>query len=99
MQNIRSGHGTQYTQEIMQPAVREHSGIRTRRRMSHVYVMDVPNFPRPLLVTDAMVNTDPPFETKPDIVQNAIDLAHILGIEEPKVALLAAVNMVDRRLR
>lgn len=99
VQNVKAGLETQHTQEIMSAATRAHEGLRTNRRMSHVYVMDVPAYPRPLFVTDAMINPDPTFETKPDIVQNAIDMAHILGVEEPKVALLAAVNLVDRRMR
>ncbi len=99
VQNIRAGMEAQYTQEIMSAAVREHTGIRTHRRMSHVYVMDVPAYPRPLFVTDAMINPDPGFEVKPDIAQNAIDMARILGVDRPKVALLAAINTVDRRMR
>ena len=99
VQNVRAGFETRHTQQVMGRAVQERTGIRTDRRMSHVYVMDVPAYPRPLFVTDGMINIDPPFEAKPDIIQNAIDLAGILGVETPKVALLAAINMVDRRMR
>ncbi|MEO5338129.1 MAG: bifunctional enoyl-CoA hydratase/phosphate acetyltransferase [Magnetospirillum sp. WYHS-4] len=99
IQNTQPGQFSGYIQELMLPAVERHTGIRTNRRISHVYVMDVPNYPRPLLLTDALINTDPAFADKPDIVQNAIDLARLLGIETPKVALLAAINRVDPRLR
>ena len=74
-------------------------GLSTARRMSHVFVMDVPTYPRPLLLTDAALNIDPDLEAKRDIVQNAIDLAHVLGIQTPKVAILSAVEMVNPKLR
>jgi len=70
------------------------AGLRTSRRISHVFVMDVPSYPRMLLITDAAVNIYPKLREKADIVQNAIDLAHVLGIEEPKVAILSAVETV-----
>jgi phosphate acetyltransferase len=73
---------------------REH-GLRTARRISHVFLMDVPTYPRLLLVTDAAVNIAPDITTKVDILQNAFDLAHALGIEEPKAAVLAAVETVN----
>ena len=99
IQNTQPGQFSSYIQELMLPAVERHTGIRTSRRMSHIYVMDVPNHPRLLLLTDALINTDPAFADKPDIVQNAIDLARLLGVETPRVALLAAINRVDARLR
>jgi phosphate acetyltransferase len=71
------------------------TGLRTARRMSHVFIMDVPTYPRMLLVTDAAINIAPTAKEKIDIVQNAIDLAHILGIEQPRVAILAAVETVN----
>jgi phosphotransacetylase len=70
-------------------------GLRTGRRLSHVYLMDVPSYPRLLLVTDAAINIAPSLDEKRDIIQNAIDLAHILGIAMPKVAVLSAVETVN----
>jgi phosphate acetyltransferase len=74
-------------------------GLRTERRMSHVYVMDVPSYPRPLLITDVSINVEPSLMDKRDIVQNAIDLAKVLGIETPKVAILSAVETITPVLR
>ncbi|MEM6679661.1 MAG: bifunctional enoyl-CoA hydratase/phosphate acetyltransferase, partial [Pseudomonadota bacterium] len=75
------------------------TGLRTERRMSHVYVMDVPTYPKPLLITDAAINIAPDLQTKADIVQNAIDLAQAIGIELPKVALLSAVETITPRMQ
>ncbi|MGO9817235.1 MAG: bifunctional enoyl-CoA hydratase/phosphate acetyltransferase [Acidocella sp.] len=77
--------------EVMQPG----TGLRAGKRLSHVFVMDVPTYPRPLLVTDAAINIAPTLEEKCCIVQNAIELAHVLGIETPHVAILAAVETVN----
>jgi phosphotransacetylase len=74
-------------------------GLRTDRRISHVFYMDVPAYPKPLLITDAAINIDPDLQAKRDIVQNAIDVARALGIKSPKVAILAAVETVDARMR
>jgi phosphotransacetylase len=71
------------------------TGIRTARRVSHVFVLDVAAYPRPLFVTDAAINIAPALSDKVDIVQNAIDLAHVLGIETPRVAILSAVETVN----
>ena len=71
------------------------SGLRTARRLSHVYLMDVPGYARPLLVTDAAINIAPSLADKRDIIQNAIDLAHILGNAAPRVAVLSAVETVN----
>ena len=90
---------TKYALELMQAAVTRYSGIRTARRMSHIDVMDVPGYDRLLLITDSFVNADPSFDDKRDIVQNAIDLARILGVTVPKVALLSAFIRVDFRVR
>jgi len=73
-------------------------GLRTARRMSHISAVDVPSFPRPLFITDAAVNIHPTLEEKRDIVQNAIDLAHALGISRPKVALLSSQETVSAKL-
>jgi phosphotransacetylase len=91
--------GSLHTDELMHAAVQRGTGVSTSRRMSHVFMMDVPTYPRPLFVTDAAINIDPSFETKCDIVQNAIDLAHALQVENPKVALLSAVETVNPKLR
>ena len=91
--------GSLHTDELLHAAVQRGTGIRTARRMSHVFMMDVPSYPRPLYVTDAAINIDPSLEEKVDIVQNAIDLAHALGVENPKVALLSAVETVNPKLR
>ena len=73
--------GSLHTDELMGAVVADGTGLRTDRRISHVFVMDVPTYPKPLLVTDAAVNIHPDLETKRDICQNAIDLAHVLGID------------------
>jgi phosphotransacetylase len=86
--------GSLHTDELMHAVVAE-PGLRTGRRLSHVYLMDVPSYPRLLLVTDAAINISPSLDEKRDIIQNAIDLAHILGIAMPKVAVLSAVETVN----
>ena len=87
--------GSLHTDELMGAVVPSATGIRTARRISHIFVMDVPTYPRVLLVSDAAINIAPGLKEKVDIVQNAIDLAHILGIGEPKVAILSAVETVN----
>ena len=91
--------GSLHTDELMSAVVPSATGLRTSRRMSHVFVMDVPAYPRPLLVTDAAINIAPSAKDKADIVQNAIELAHVLGIEEPRVAILAAVETVNPEMQ
>jgi phosphate acetyltransferase len=90
--------GALHTDELMDAAVDSAAGLRTERRMSHIYVLDVPTYPKPLLITDAAINVDPDLSAKRDIVQNAIDLAHALGVALPKVAILAAVETVNPRM-
>jgi phosphate butyryltransferase len=85
--------------ELMAAVLKREAGLRTERRISHAYLMDVPAYPRALLITDAAINIEPDLDEKRDIVRNAIDLAHVLGIAQPKVALLSAVETVSRRLR
>jgi phosphotransacetylase/acyl dehydratase len=87
--------GSLHTEELMCAVVPSATGLRTGRRISHVFIMDVPTYPRMLLVTDAAINIAPSAAEKADIVQNAIELAHVLGIEQPNVAILAAVEMVN----
>lgn len=86
--------GALHTDELMAAVVNADTGLRTERRMSHVFGLDVPHYPKPLLITDAAMNIYPDLETKRDIVQNAVDLAHALGIATPKVAILSAVETV-----
>jgi phosphate acetyltransferase len=91
--------GSLHTDELMSAVVQRDTGLRTDRRISHVFLADVPTYPRPLMITDAAVNIEPTLEEKVDIVQNAIDLAHALGIAEPKVAILSAVETVTSKIR
>jgi phosphate acetyltransferase len=90
--------GSLHTDELLGAVVPSATGLRTSRRLSHVFVMDVPSYPRMLLITDAAINIYPKLEEKVDIVQNAIDLAHVLGIEEPHVAILSAVETVTSKI-
>ena len=87
--------GSLHTDELMGAVVHATTGLRTARRISHVFVLDVPAYPRMLLITDAAINVEPDARDKADIAQNAIDLAHVLGIDEPRVAILAAVETVN----
>jgi phosphotransacetylase/acyl dehydratase len=87
--------GSLHTDELMAAVVPSATGLRTARRISHVFVLDVPTYPRPLMVTDAAINIQPTLKDKVDIAQNAIDLAHVLGVTRPKVAILAAVETVN----
>ncbi|MGY8870083.1 MAG: bifunctional enoyl-CoA hydratase/phosphate acetyltransferase [Pseudomonadales bacterium] len=80
--------------ELISAVIHKTKGIRTERRLSHVFVFDIPNYHKPLVITDAAINVVPNLMTKRDIVQNAIDFCRALGIAEPKVALLAAVEKV-----
>jgi phosphotransacetylase len=90
--------GTIHTDELMEAIIDKTSGLRTERRMSHVYVLDVPTYTKPLLITDGAINIYPDLTIKRDIVQNAIDLALALGKERPKVAILSAVETVNPRI-
>lgn len=87
--------GSLHSDELMSAVVASASGLRTKRRVSHCFVIQTPHYPRPFIVTDAAVNLAPDLLQKADIVQNAIDLAHVLGIAAPKVAILAAVETVN----
>ncbi|MEY2809819.1 MAG: hypothetical protein RLZ66_1330 [Pseudomonadota bacterium] len=86
--------GSLHTDELLHAVLAE-PALRTGRRMSHVFRFDVPMYPKPLMVTDAALNIRPSLREKVDIVQNAIDLAHILGVAQPKVAILSAVETVN----
>ncbi|WP_093917087.1 bifunctional enoyl-CoA hydratase/phosphate acetyltransferase [Sulfitobacter marinus] len=86
--------GKIHTDELLGPVVNLETGLRTERRMTHVFALDVPSYPKPLLISDAAINICPNLQVKRDIVQNAIDLGHALGIVCPKVAVLSAVETV-----
>jgi phosphotransacetylase len=90
--------GSLHTDELLGEVVKRDTGLRTARRISHLFIMDVPTYHKPLIITDAAVNIAPTLEEKRDIVQNAIDLAHALGQERPKVAILSAVETVNPKL-
>ena len=87
--------GSLHTDELMGAVVARETGLRTERRVSHCFLMDVPILPELLIVTDAAVNIAPSLEAKIDIAQNAIDLAHAIGIEQPRMAVLSAVETVN----
>ncbi len=91
--------GSLHTDVLMKAAMARETGLRTARRISHVFIMDTPAYARTLLITDAAINITPELEDKVHIVQNAIDLAHALGIAEPKVALLSAVETVNPKIK
>ncbi len=101
---VRSGEaimlmkGALHTDELMHEVVATDTGLRTARRVSHAFLMDVKDYPRPLLITDAAINVLPSLEDKRDIVQNAIDLAIVLGIPLPRVAILSAIETVTPKL-
>jgi phosphate acetyltransferase len=86
--------GSLHTDELMREVTKRDTGLRTELRISHVFIMDVPTYPRPFLITDAAINIYPTLEDKVDILKNAIALAHALGVSEPKVAILSAVETV-----
>jgi phosphotransacetylase len=90
--------GSLHTDELLAAVVARETGLRTGRRISHVFIMDVPTYHKVLMVTDAAINIAPVLEDKVDIVQNAIDLAVSLGIAQPKVAILAAVETVTSKM-
>jgi phosphate acetyltransferase len=90
--------GSLHTDELMGAVVPSATGLRTERRISHVFAMDVPTYPRPLFITDAAVNISPTLEDKVDILKNAIQLAHALNIRQPKVAILSAMETVNPKI-
>jgi len=90
--------GSLHTDELMGAVVRKDAGLRTARRISHCFVMDVPALDRVVIVTDAAINIFPDLECKVDIIQNAIDLARALGMEQPKVAILSAMETVNPKV-
>jgi len=101
---VRSGKaellmkGSLHTDELMSAVVARETGLRTARRVSHVFVMDVPTYHKVIIVTDAAINIAPKLEDKVDICQNAIELARTMGLERPKVAILSAVETVTSKI-
>jgi phosphate acetyltransferase len=91
--------GSLHSDEILGAVVAKDSGLRAGRRLSHVFLMDVPTYHKVLIVTDGAINIAPTLEDKVDICQNAIDLARSFGVERPKVAILAAVEVVNSRMQ
>ena len=90
--------GSLHTDELMHAVVAKEAGLRTERRISHVFIMDVPGHPRPLFITDAAINIFPDLPTKADIIANAIDLHRGLGLGVPRVAILSAVETVNPKI-
>jgi phosphate acetyltransferase len=90
--------GSLHTDELMGAVVARDTGLRTERRISHCFVMDVPTLEQPIIITDAAVNIFPTLEDKVHIIQNAIDLAHALGKPQPKVAILSAMETVNPKV-
>lgn len=90
--------GSLHTDELMHEVAASSTGLRTARRISHAFIMDVPTYPKPLIITDAAINIFPTLLDKCDICQNAIELAHSLGIAVPKVAILSAVETVTPKI-
>ncbi|MGI9232443.1 MAG: phosphate acetyltransferase [Woeseiaceae bacterium] len=90
--------GSLHTDELMAAVVSREGGLRTARRISHVFLMDVPTYHKALIVTDAAINIAPTLEDKVDICQNAIDLINLIGTARPKVAILAAVESVTSKM-
>ncbi len=91
--------GSLHSDELLGAVVAKETGLRTGRRISHVFIMDVPTYHKVLIVTDAAINIAPALEDKVDICQNAIDLAVSLGVKKPKVAILAAVETVNSKMQ
>ena len=90
--------GSLHTDEFLHPVMDAANSLRTKFRLSHVFLMDVPSYPRPLFITDGAINISPDLEAKKDIVQNAINMAHALGIAAPRVAILSAVEEVNPKI-
>ncbi|WP_437439983.1 bifunctional enoyl-CoA hydratase/phosphate acetyltransferase [Neorhizobium galegae] len=90
--------GSLHSDELLSAVVAPASKLKTGRRMSHVYVMDIPAYDKLLIVTDAAINIQPDLDQKRDICQNAVDLMHLLGVAKPLVAVLAAVETVNSKM-
>ena len=95
-QAVMKGH--LHTDELLRHVVKREGGLRTERRITHVFVMDVPGLDHPLIISDCAINIAPDLEAKVDIVQNAIDVARAMGIAQPRVAVLSAVETVNPKI-
>lgn len=91
--------GSLHTDEFLAAILAREAGLRTERRISHCFIMETPAYPRPFIITDAAINIAPDLLCKADITQNAIDLAQALGVVEPKVALLAAIETINPHMQ
>jgi phosphate acetyltransferase len=91
--------GSLHSDELLSAVIAKETGLRTGRRISHVFIMDIPTYHKVLIVTDAAINIAPGLEDKVHICQNAIDLAMTLGVKKPKVAILAAVETVNSKMQ
>ncbi|MBL4764953.1 MAG: bifunctional enoyl-CoA hydratase/phosphate acetyltransferase [Colwellia sp.] len=87
------------TDEMLKAIIHKDKGVRTERRLSHIFMLEVPNYHKPLMITDAAINVIPDMNVKRDIIQNAIFFAHAIGIAEPKVAILAAIEKVKSTMQ
>lgn len=90
--------GKIHTDELMESVIDKENGLRTGRRMSHVFFIEVPDYSKPLFLTDAAINIQPNLQDKKDIIQNAIDLFHTLGLGIPKVAIVSAIETVNEKI-
>ena len=90
--------GSVQTDQFLKPVVAGNTGLRLKRRISHALIVDAAGYPRPLIITDSAINLHPKLDEKADIVQNAIKLAHVLGIASPKVAILSAIEKISSRI-
>ena len=90
--------GSLHTDALLGAVVSSATGLRTSRRISHVFLMDVPSHSHPLAITDAAINIAPTLEDKMHIAQNVIDLCHVMGVAEPKVAILSAVETINSKI-
>ena len=91
--------GSLHTDELLAAILPSAAGLRTKRRVSHCFLMQTPAYPRPFIITDAAINIAPTLEEKADIIRNAIDLANAIGVDQPRVAILAAVETVNPRMQ
>ena len=91
-------NGSLRSDHFLRPIMADDTGLRLKRRMSHAFVVETPSYPRTLIITDAAINVYPKLEEKADIVQNAIVLAHVLGIATPKVAILSTIETVSSNI-
>ncbi len=90
--------GSLHSDEYLGAILAANVGLRTERRLTHCFIMETASYPRPFIITDAAINIAPTLDDKADIVRNAIDLAHVIGVAKPRVAILAAVETVNARM-